>query len=94
MRTAPDIDILIVNIIDPSSAFIGDRARVGSRLIQAVRPWQISSHYRLKAEQALRIARDSTDLWLIETLHAYAAECNAKADAIDGIALGEDPEDD
>jgi hypothetical protein len=53
-----------------------------------------SSYYRVRAEQALRIARDSTDQWLIETLHAFAAECNAKADAIDAGAFGEDPEED
>jgi hypothetical protein len=42
---------------------------------------------------ALRIARDSTDRRLIETLQAYATECSAKADAIDAKGLGEDPED-
>jgi hypothetical protein len=53
-----------------------------------------ASHYRLKAEQALRIARESTDLWLIETLNAYAAECNAKADAVEAGALREDSDGD
>jgi hypothetical protein len=52
-----------------------------------------SSYFREKAAQALRIARDSIDPHLIRTLHEYAAECNAKADAIDAKALGEDPED-
>jgi hypothetical protein len=52
-----------------------------------------SSYYREKAAQALRIARANTDPHLINTLQAYADECNAKADAIDAKAFGEDPED-
>jgi hypothetical protein len=51
-----------------------------------------SSYYRERAEQALRIAR-STDPELIKRLEAFAADYNAKADAIDGKALGKDPED-
>jgi hypothetical protein len=51
------------------------------------------SYYRERAETALRIARDSTDQHLIKTLQAYAAACNAKADAIDAKALGEDPDE-
>jgi hypothetical protein len=42
----------------------------------------------------LRLARDSTDQQVIKTLQAFAAECNAKADAIASKALGEDPEGD
>jgi hypothetical protein len=53
-----------------------------------------SSYYRDRADQALRLARDGTDPLLIKTLKAFAAECNAKADAIDGVALGEDPDPD
>jgi hypothetical protein len=52
-----------------------------------------STHYRQKAAQALRIARDSTDPELIKNLHAFAAECHAMADAIEGKALAEDPQD-
>jgi hypothetical protein len=51
-----------------------------------------SFHYREKAAQALRIARDNTDPELIKDLLAFAAEYNAIADAIDGEAPGEDPE--
>jgi hypothetical protein len=53
-----------------------------------------SSYFRDRADQALRLARDNTDPILIKTLKAFAAECNAQADAIDGMALGEDPDDD
>jgi hypothetical protein len=53
-----------------------------------------SDHWREKAEQAVRIARDNTDQHMIKTLQAYAAECNATADAIDAKVVGEDPEDD
>jgi hypothetical protein len=52
-----------------------------------------SWYYQDGAEQALRMARDSTDQWVIKTLQAFATECIAKADALDGKALGEDPED-
>jgi hypothetical protein len=52
-----------------------------------------SSYYRERAEQALRIVRSSTDPELIKRLEAFAADYNAKADAIDGKVLGEDPED-
>lgn len=52
-----------------------------------------SSYYRERAEQALRIARVSTDPELIKSLEAFATSYNAQADAIDGKALGEDPED-
>lgn len=50
-----------------------------------------SSYCRERAEQALRIARVSTDPELIKSLEAFAASYNAQADAIDGKALGEDP---
>jgi hypothetical protein len=42
-----------------------------------------SYFYRLKAEQALRIARDNTDPELIEGLREFARENLAKANAID-----------
>jgi hypothetical protein len=53
-----------------------------------------SSFYREKAEQALRLARDSTDPVLIKNLKDMAQEYIARADALDGVVLGKDPEDD
>jgi hypothetical protein len=53
-----------------------------------------SSFYRDKAEQALRLARDSTDPVLINSLTEMAREYIARADALDGGALGKDPQDD
>jgi hypothetical protein len=53
-----------------------------------------SSFYREKAEQALRLARGSTDPVLIESLNEMAREYIARADAIDGAVLGMDPNDD
>jgi hypothetical protein len=58
------------------------------------------SHLRDKAEQALRLARDSTDQVLVKSLIEVAAEYLGRADAIDLVkslkevaaALGEDPE--
>ena len=47
-------------------------------------------HYREKAAQGLRMARDNTDPELTKNLPTFAAECNAIADAIDGRALEED----
>jgi hypothetical protein len=53
-----------------------------------------SCFYREKAEQALRLVRDSTDPVLIESLNEMAREYIARADALDGLVLGEDPKDD
>jgi cell division inhibitor SulA len=50
-----------------------------------------SSYYRKRAEQALRLARQSTDPMWIETLTETAQEHLARADAIDGPAVGKDP---
>jgi hypothetical protein len=61
-----------------------------SRQIHMVSPWQILSTTEEKAAQALRMARDNTDPELIKNLRAFAAECNAIADVIDGRALEED----
>ncbi len=47
-----------------------------------------------RAEQALRLARASTHLVLIDSLKEMAREYIARADGLDGVALGEDPEDD
>jgi hypothetical protein len=52
-----------------------------------------SLNYRERAEQALRIARVSTDPKLIKSLETFTASYNAQTDAMDGKALGEDPED-
>ena len=53
-----------------------------------------SSFYREKAEQALRLARDSTDPVLVKSLKEMAREYLARADTLDGLALGKDPKDD
>lgn len=58
-----------------------------------------SSYLRDKAEQALRLVRDSTDQVLVKSLMEDAAESLGRADAIDLVenlkevaaALGEDP---
>jgi hypothetical protein len=52
-----------------------------------------SSHFRDKAEQALRLARQNTDPMLIKNLQELAREYMARANETDGMALGEDPED-
>ena len=52
-----------------------------------------STFYRDKAAQALRLARDSTDPVLVKSLTEMAREYIARADAIDGLVLGKDPED-
>jgi hypothetical protein len=53
-----------------------------------------SSFYREQAARALRLARDSTDPVLRDSLTELAREYNTRADALDGVALGKDPEDD
>jgi hypothetical protein len=50
-------------------------------------------YLREKAEQALRLARDSTDPMLAKSLTELAREYLAQANAIEGTTLGEDPED-
>ena len=52
-----------------------------------------STFYREKAAQALRLARDTTDPVLATSLTEMAREYIARADAIDGLTLGKDPED-
>ena len=53
-----------------------------------------SSFYREKAEQALRLAKGITDPVLVQNLRELAREYNARADEIDGAALGKDPQKD
>lgn len=53
-----------------------------------------TSFLRDRAEQALRLARDTTDPVLLKSLKELAAEYLARADAIDRRTLGEDPEQD
>jgi hypothetical protein len=53
-----------------------------------------ASHFRDKAEQCLRLARDSTDPSLVKNLTELALEYSARAAAIEALALGEDPEED
>jgi hypothetical protein len=83
---------MVVTIIDRPSAIIGDGECCTLLADPRGKPMADSSHYREKAAQALRVARDSTDPELIKSLRAFAAEYNAIADAIDGEALCEDPE--
>jgi hypothetical protein len=64
-----------------------------SRLTRAVSPIADSSYFRDKAEQAIRLAKDSTDPVLQKSLVELANEYFARADAIDAKALGEDPDD-
>jgi hypothetical protein len=64
-----------------------------SRLIYAVRTMADSSYFREKAEQALRLARGTTDPMLVKSLMEMAQEYLAQADAINGTKLGEDSED-
>jgi hypothetical protein len=52
-----------------------------------------SSYLRDKAEQALRLARQNTDPMLVKSLTELAHQYLAQADAIDGVALGDDPKD-
>jgi hypothetical protein len=52
-----------------------------------------ASYFREKAEQAFRLARQSTEPALIESLILLAQHNVEKANAIDdGAALGEDPD--
>jgi hypothetical protein len=51
-----------------------------------------STFYREKAERALRLARGMTDPVLIDSLKEVARECLARADALDGAELGQDPD--
>lgn len=67
---------------------------VRSRLIQFGEPMAESSYFLERAEQALRLARDSTDPELINNLTALALEYSARAAAIDGLAPGNAPEED
>jgi hypothetical protein len=53
-----------------------------------------SFFYREKAEQALRLARNNTDPMLIKSLTEMAREYIARADALDGVTLGNDPKND
>jgi hypothetical protein len=51
-----------------------------------------SSYFRERAEQALGLARQNTDPILIRKFTEMAHEYLARADAMDGTALGRDPE--
>jgi hypothetical protein len=53
-----------------------------------------SSYFRDKAEQAIRLARDSTDPVLQKSLTELALDYFARAVAIESIDLGKDPEED
>jgi hypothetical protein len=49
-----------------------------------------STFYRDKAEQALRLARESTDPVLVKSLTEMAREYIARADTLDGLVLGKE----
>ena len=52
-----------------------------------------ASYLRDRAEQALRLAKDSTDPVLQKSLTELAVEYLARAAAIDGLSLSKDPDD-
>jgi hypothetical protein len=52
-----------------------------------------ASYFRDRAEQCVRLARDSTDPVLIKSLTDLAAEYSAQATAIEASAFGKDEED-
>ena len=84
---------MVIPIIDLFLASSVTESAARSRLIPAVLSFMADSSFlRDKAEQALRLARDTTDPVLIKSLKEFAAECLARADKVDRIALGEDPE--
>jgi hypothetical protein len=53
-----------------------------------------ASYFRDKAEQAMRLARDSTDPALQKSLTELALEYFSRAVAIEAGALGQDSDDD
>jgi hypothetical protein len=53
-----------------------------------------SSFFRDRAEQALRLARQSTDQMLIKSLTELAQEYLARAEALDDTVLGKDRSED
>jgi hypothetical protein len=53
-----------------------------------------ASYFQEKAEQALRLARDTTDPMLQKSLTELALEYRVRAAGSDGLSLGKDPEDD
>jgi hypothetical protein len=53
-----------------------------------------ASYFRDKAEQAMRLSRDSTDPMLQKSLTELALEYFARAVAIEAGAFGQDPDDD
>jgi hypothetical protein len=53
-----------------------------------------SSYFRDRAEQAFRLARQSTDQMLIRSLTELAQEYLARAEALDDTMLGKDRSED
>jgi hypothetical protein len=53
-----------------------------------------ASYFRDKAEQAIRLAKDSTDPMLQKSLTELALEYFSRAASIEARALGKDPDDD
>jgi hypothetical protein len=53
-----------------------------------------ASYFRDRASQARRLARDTTDPMLAQSLTELADEYTARALAIEAMALGKDPKED
>ena len=68
-------------------------SRYIERWNSAVQSMADASYYREKADQCRRLARESTDGVLVDSLTKMAAEYTARANAIETTALGEDPTD-
>lgn len=59
----------------------------------AVSPMADASYFRDKAEQAMRLAKESTDPVLTASLTELALEYFSRAVAIEAQVLGKDPDD-
>jgi hypothetical protein len=51
------------------------------------------SYFRDRAEQCLRLARDSTDPTLVQSLTELAAEYATRAIAMEAVSMSEDSDD-
>ena len=64
-----------------------------SRLIQSGDPMAEASYFRGKAEQAIRLAKDTTDPVLQKNLTDLALEYLSRAVFIEAMPRGDDPVD-
>ena|ERR1700730_12211464 len=71
----PDVEV----IIDPSPASIGARECRAPAWSRAELPMADTSYFREKAEQCLRLARESTDSMSANSLTELAQEYTAQA---------------